>query len=96
MAPVGALYEGRSPAPGVVAGTFALDLDHVGAEIGQNLPGPRTRQDASKFQHAYSGQGTRHRLILLRAIGGLRRQNRRFCGLSTPLLSSMWKWRVLA
>ena len=52
MAAVLALDEGRAPAPRVVTGAFALDLDHVGAEIGENLPGPRSRQDAGEFQHA--------------------------------------------
>ena len=68
MAAVGRLDEGRSPAAGVVSGALAFDLDDVGAEIGQNLPRPRTCQNAGKFEHAYSGQGTRHRLFLLPAL----------------------------
>ena len=74
MAAVGASHEGRSPAARVVAGAGALDLDHVGAEIGQDLPRPGAGENAGEFEHAYSGQGTRHRLILLRVIGGLLRQ----------------------
>ena len=52
MAAVLPFDEGRAPAPRVVTGAFALDLDHVGAEVGENLPGPRSRQDAGEFQHA--------------------------------------------
>src|SRR5262249_23638761 len=52
MAAVGRLDEGRPPAPGVVPRPLALDLDHVGPEIGENLPGPRPRQDAGKLEHA--------------------------------------------
>ena len=39
------LDERRAPAAGVVA-FRAFDLDHFGAEIGQHLPRPRTREDA--------------------------------------------------
>ena len=35
-----------SPAPG------PLDLDHLGAEIGQRLAGPGAGQDAREFEHA--------------------------------------------
>jgi hypothetical protein len=52
--------ERRPPAAGVVARAGALDLDHVGAEIGENLPGPWTRQDAGKLKHADTGQRTKH------------------------------------
>jgi hypothetical protein len=52
MAPVRRLDEGRPPAPRVVARALALDLDDVGAEIGENLPGPGPRQDAGQFEHA--------------------------------------------
>ena len=44
--------EGRAPFAGVVAAVGVLDLDHVGAEIGQQLAGPRTCQDAGKLDHA--------------------------------------------
>ena len=61
MAAVGRRHERRAPAAGVVAGALALDLDHVGAEIGQNLAGPRPGQDAGKLENAHTGQRTRHR-----------------------------------
>ena len=44
--------EGRPPFAGVVATIGALDLDDIGAEIGQQLPGPRPGQDAGKFDYA--------------------------------------------
>ena len=53
MPAVGRLDERRPPAAGIVAGALALDLDDVGAEIGENLPGPGPRQDAGKLEHAY-------------------------------------------
>ena len=56
MAAVGRRHERRAPAAGVVAGALALDLDHVGAEIGQKLSGPRPRQDAGEFEDAQTGQ----------------------------------------
>ena len=52
MTTVGALNEGRPPSARIVAGTFALDLDHIGAEIGQYLSGPGPGQDAGKFKDA--------------------------------------------
>jgi hypothetical protein len=39
-------------APSTKGGTFALDLDYIGAEIGQNLSGPGPGQDAGKFKDA--------------------------------------------
>ena len=71
MVAVGALDERRPPAAGVVAGALALDLDHVGAEIGQNLPGPRPGQNAGKFEHAHSGQADPASNILLAQCGGV-------------------------
>src|SRR5206468_5786328 len=44
--------EGWAPAAGVVAGALALDFDHIGAEIGENLPRPGSRQDASEFERS--------------------------------------------
>ncbi len=46
--------ERRPPATGVVAHARALDLDHVGAEIGQHLGGPRPGQDARQVEHAHA------------------------------------------
>ncbi len=67
MAPVGRLDERRPPDAGIVAGPCALDLDDVGAEVGENLPGPGPRQDAGKFEHAKSGQRPGHQSSLGRA-----------------------------
>ena len=60
MAAVGRGDERRPPAAGVVACALALDLDHVRTQVGQDLPGPRPRQDTGQFQHAQTGQWTRH------------------------------------
>ena len=60
MLAVGAFDEGRSPAAGVVAGAFALDLDDVGAEVGQHLPRPGPGQNAGKFKDAETRQRLRH------------------------------------
>ena len=60
MAAVRCLDKGRPPAAGVVAGALTLDFDHVGAEIGQNLAAPGSRQDAGQFQYTQTGQRTRH------------------------------------
>ena len=43
MVAVGAFDEGRAPAAGIVARALALDLDDVGAEIGEHLSRPRDR-----------------------------------------------------
>ena len=55
MAAVLAFDERRSPAAGVVAGAFALHFDHVGAEVGQDLPCPGTGQDAGQFKNTDAG-----------------------------------------
>ena len=44
--------EGRAPFAGVVAAVGALDLDDVGAEIGEQLPGPGPGKDAGEFDDA--------------------------------------------
>ncbi len=64
MAAVGCRYEGRAPRTRVVAGTLALDLDHVGAEVGEDLPRPRPRQNAGKLEDTHTAKGTRHRKLL--------------------------------
>src|SRR5439155_21791730 len=61
VAAIGCRDKRRAPGAGIVAGTFALNLNDVGAEVGQNLPGPWPRQDAGQLQHTHSGQWTRHR-----------------------------------
>ena len=63
MAAVGRLDEGRPPGAGIVARAGALDLDDVGAEIGEQLAGPRTRQNPGKLQHAQTSQRTRHETL---------------------------------
>jgi hypothetical protein len=60
MAAGGGLDEWRSPGAGVIAGAFALDLDHVGAEIGEDLARPRPGEDTGKLKHAQTVQWTRH------------------------------------
>ena len=56
--PVGArpVEEGRAPAAGVVA-LGRLDLDDLGAQIGQRLAGPRAGQNARQFDNLQPGQG---------------------------------------
>ncbi len=51
---VGVLEERRPPAAGVVARPRTLYLDHVGAEIGQHLGGPRPGQDARQVKYAHA------------------------------------------
>src|SRR5262249_26270034 len=60
MAAVGRLDEGRPPAARVLARTFALDFDDVGAEVGENLPRPGACQDPAKLEQAESGQRPGH------------------------------------
>ena len=63
MAAIGGRHKRRAPGAGIVARTLALDLDHVGAEIGQDLAGPRPRQNAGKLEHAQTRERTRHRRL---------------------------------
>jgi hypothetical protein len=44
--------ERRTPAASIVSRSFALDLDDVGTEVGEQLSGPRPGQDAGKFEYA--------------------------------------------
>ena len=73
MVAVGAFDERRPPAAGIVARALALDLDHIGAEVGQHLPGPGTSQNAGEFEDAEAGKRFRHgiflELFLARASG---------------------------
>ena len=55
---VGKLEERRTPAAGIVAAAGLLDLEHVGAEIGEDLGRPRTGQDPRKVQHLDPFEGT--------------------------------------
>ena len=49
------LDERRSPGPRLVA-LRALDLDDVGAEIGERLPGGRAGEHAREFENAQAGE----------------------------------------
>ena len=52
MVSVGSLDERRPPAACIVARSRALDLDHVGAQVGQHLPSPGPGKDAGQFKDA--------------------------------------------
>jgi len=52
VAALAVLEEGRAPAPGIVAPTRPLDLDHLGAEVGEVLGGPGTGQHAGEIEDA--------------------------------------------
>ena len=60
LAAVRALDERRSPAARVVARAGALDLHHVGAEVGEDLPRPRPGQNARKLENAKPAERSRH------------------------------------
>ncbi|OGA02167.1 MAG: hypothetical protein A3I00_02555 [Betaproteobacteria bacterium RIFCSPLOWO2_02_FULL_64_12] len=49
----------RSPGPGIVASTRALDLDGVGTEIGEQLPGPRSGHHAAEIENSNMGKRPR-------------------------------------
>ncbi len=57
---VGALDERRAPAARVVARAGALDLDHVGAEIGEDLPRPGAGQNARELENTNARERSRH------------------------------------
>jgi len=46
-----------------IAGAGALDFDDVGAEIGEQLAGPRTGQNPGQLQHTQTSQRTRHETL---------------------------------
>ena len=60
LAAVGALDERRAPAARVVARAGTLDLDHVGAEIGEDLPRPRAGQNARELENTNARKRSRH------------------------------------
>ncbi len=60
IAAIGGFHERRAPAAGIVAGALALDLDDVGAQVGQGLPGPGTGQNTGEFEDADTRQRLRH------------------------------------
>jgi hypothetical protein len=47
-----ALEIGRTPAAGVVADAGAFDLDHLGAQVGQDLGRPGAGEDAAEIEDA--------------------------------------------
>jgi hypothetical protein len=50
VATPGTLNEGWAPSTGIVSGAFPLNLDNIGAQIGQDLSGPGSGQDAGKLK----------------------------------------------
>src|SRR5262249_462386 len=52
--------ERRPPGARVVAGAVAFDLDHVGAEVGEQLPAPRSGKDAGEFHDPQTGERSWH------------------------------------
>src|SRR5262249_8440763 len=52
MVTIRAFDKRRTPAAGIVARALTLNLDHVGAEIGQHLPGPGTGKNTGKFKNS--------------------------------------------
>jgi len=52
MVTIRAFDERRPPSAGIVTGAFTLNLDYVGAEIGQYLPGPGAGKDSGKFKNS--------------------------------------------
>src|SRR5690606_32398640 len=57
---VAQLQERRAIASDVVARLGALDLDHLGAEVAQDLGGPRRGDHPAKVQDADSREGQGH------------------------------------
>ncbi|MNS90590.1 hypothetical protein D3C72_1246460 [compost metagenome] len=58
VAAVFVLEPGRAPGAGIVAGAGALDLDHIGAEIGKVLGAPWPGEDAGQVEDAEMAQGS--------------------------------------
>ena len=56
---VGALDERRTPSARIVARAGTLDLDYVGAEIGEDLPRPRAGQDARELKNTNARERSR-------------------------------------
>ncbi len=72
MVAIGAFDERRTPAAGVVSRAFALDLDDVGAEVGEHLSGPRPSQNAGKFEYRRPASGFGMELSLSFIVGLIR------------------------
>ena len=64
---LGILEERGTPMARVIASAGTLDLDDVGAKVGQNLGAPRAGQDAGEVEYFEVGEGCGlccHRLLL--------------------------------
>ena len=66
---VSVLQKRRPPAAGVVACARALDLDYVGAEVGQVLRAPGTGKHTGKIEDANSVEGAGHGIPIRRSDG---------------------------
>ena len=55
-----AVPERRTHAARIVAAFHALDLEHLGAQVGEHGPGKRAGQHLAQFQHTDAAQHTRH------------------------------------
>src|SRR5262249_21957586 len=86
--------ERRTPGACVVAGAGALDLDHVGAQVGEVLRAPRPGEDTREVEDAQAAERT-----VLRARSGLGRGGHEnvlagWAGeLTAPLNSIAWPAR---
>lgn len=55
---IGIVQKRRAPVSCIVARAGAFDLDHVGAQIGQNLGTPRPREDSRQIQYSDTAQSS--------------------------------------
>ena len=60
---LGIVEEGRPPMPGVVAFARTLDLHHLGAQIGEQLPAPGPGEDPRQLDDSDSRQRLHGRWI---------------------------------
>src|SRR3989442_917277 len=60
LAAVSILEPGWPPGPGLVPGPRSLDLDHVGAQVGEVLGRPRAGEDAGEIEDAEVLEGAWH------------------------------------
>src|SRR2546429_188936 len=59
---IAAAKEGRPPLARVVAVPGALHLDHLGAQVGEILGGPGSREHAGQVQHTDTVEDLAHRM----------------------------------
>ena len=57
------LEERRAPRARIVAHAGTLDLDDLGAEVGEELADPGAGEDAAHVEHAYACERSRLRVI---------------------------------